>query len=78
MENKEDNIDYDCIVESKLASGVSFSNEDVDDLAQSVGLTLEPRDYQKRAIAHAISNKQHNLAVKSTLIQNYLKKQWGR
>jgi len=48
---------YDCIVESKLASGVSFSNEDVDDLAQSVGLTLEPRDYQKRAIAHAISNK---------------------
>ena len=48
---------YDCIVESKLTSGVSFSNEDVDDLAQSVGLTLEPRDYQKRAIAHAISNK---------------------
>jgi len=28
--------------------------------------------------AHAISNKQHNLAVKSTLVQNYLKKQWGR
>ena len=28
--------------------------------------------------AHAIQNKQHNLAVKSTLVQNYLKKQWGR
>ena len=28
--------------------------------------------------AHAINNKQHNLAVKSTLVQNYLKKQWGR
>ena len=36
---------YDCIVESKLTSSVSFSNDDVDDLAQSVGLTLEPRDY---------------------------------
>ena len=28
--------------------------------------------------AHAIQNKQHDLAVKSTLVQNYLKKQWGR
>ena len=28
--------------------------------------------------AHAIQNKQHNLAVKSTMIQNYLKKLWGK
>ena len=48
---------YDCIVESKLTSSVQFDENDVNDLAQSVGLTLEPRDYQKRAIAHAISNK---------------------
>ena len=48
---------YDCIVESKLTSNVQFDENDVNDLAQSVGLTLEPRDYQKRAIAHAISNK---------------------
>ena len=48
---------YDCIVESKLRSNVQFDENDVNDLAQSVGLTLEPRDYQKRAIAHAISNK---------------------
>ena len=28
--------------------------------------------------AHAINNKQHNLAVKSTMVQNYLKKLWGK
>ena len=34
-----------------------FSLNEVDDLAKIFGLTLDPRDYQKRAIAHAIRNK---------------------
>jgi superfamily II DNA or RNA helicase len=34
-----------------------FSLNEVDDLAKNIGLTLEPRDYQKKAIAHAIRNK---------------------
>ena len=33
------------------------SLNEVDDLAKNIGLTLEPRDYQKKAIAHAIRNK---------------------
>jgi hypothetical protein len=33
-----------------------FSLNEVDDLAKNIGLTLEPRDYQKKAIAHAIRN----------------------
>jgi hypothetical protein len=28
--------------------------------------------------AHAINNKQHDLAVKSTMVQNYLKKLWSK
>ena len=34
-----------------------FSLNEIDDLVNSIGLTLVPRDYQKKAVAHAIRNK---------------------
>jgi|TARA_R110000744_G_scaffold110938_3_gene209064 superfamily II DNA or RNA helicase len=48
---------YDIESEGKLTSKVPFDIEDVNHLAQSIGLTMEARDYQKKAVAHAISNK---------------------
>ena len=48
---------YDCIVDDKLTNTTPFSTEDVDDLAKTLKLTMEPRDYQKDAVAHAITNK---------------------
>ena len=34
-----------------------FSLNEIDDLVESIGLTLTPRDYQRKAVAHAIRNK---------------------
>tara|TARA_B100000700_G_C14997625_1_gene834681 strand:- start:377 stop:1810 length:1434 start_codon:yes stop_codon:yes gene_type:complete len=44
-------------VDKKLTTKAIFEDSEVDDLAKSVQLTLEPRDYQKSAIAHAVRNR---------------------
>lgn len=48
---------YSIEVDKKLTTRAIFKDSEVDDLAKSVKLTLEPRDYQKCAIAHAVRNK---------------------
>tara|TARA_R110002074_G_scaffold7751_8_gene32755 strand:- start:9062 stop:10495 length:1434 start_codon:yes stop_codon:yes gene_type:complete len=49
--------EYSVEVDKKLTTRVIFEDSEVDDLAKSIQLTLEPRDYQKNAIAHAVRNR---------------------
>tara|TARA_B100000676_G_scaffold313271_1_gene392898 strand:+ start:2032 stop:3465 length:1434 start_codon:yes stop_codon:yes gene_type:complete len=48
---------YPVEVDKKLTTRAIFEDSEVDDLAKSIQLTLEPRDYQKSAIAHAVRNR---------------------
>ena len=48
---------YTIEVDKKLTTRAIFEDSEVDDLAKSIQLTLEPRDYQKSAIAHAVRNR---------------------
>jgi|TARA_R110002073_G_scaffold1678_7_gene11819 superfamily II DNA or RNA helicase len=48
---------YQCEVDPKLSALVPVSDKDIDDLASSIGLTLEPRDYQKEAISYSMAKK---------------------
>jgi superfamily II DNA or RNA helicase len=48
---------YNCIVDERLAATTPFTIDDVDDLAKTLKLSMEPRNYQKNAVAHAITNK---------------------
>lgn len=48
---------YSVEVDKKLTTRAIFEDSEVGDLAKSIQLTLEPRDYQKSAIAHAVRNR---------------------
>ena len=48
---------YNCIVDERLVATTPFTIDDVDDLAKTLKLSMEPRNYQKNAVAHAITNK---------------------
>ncbi len=50
--------EYACEVDGKILHKNDFTMKDVDDLAQVINLTLEPRDYQKQAIVHALNNSE--------------------
>ena len=45
------------IIEDSSFYQQEFALSEVDDLSASISLTMEPRDYQKKAVAHAIRNK---------------------
>ena len=49
--------DYKCDIDGKITHVNEFTDKDVDDLAQAINLSMEPRDYQKQAIVHALNNK---------------------
>ena len=48
---------YTCKVDERLVHTNPFTIDDVDDLAKTLKLSMEPRNYQKSAVAHAITNK---------------------
>ena len=49
--------EYNYTVDDRLKPKDDFTFTDVDDLAKSIQLTLEPRDYQKQAILHGLNNR---------------------
>ena len=44
-------------LDERLVHTNPFTIDDVDDLAKTLKLSMEPRNYQKSAVAHAITNK---------------------
>ena len=49
--------DYTYDIDPKLRAEVPAEGSDVDDLADSIQLPLQMRDYQKQAVIHAMTEK---------------------